>query len=602
MNLIPFSHDTLASEAKDDLFCFTEELESFGVSAQQGLAPVFKVLIVDDDEDVHLATHAALRTMNFKGRSLEFIDAYSAEEAYYLLQTHADIAVMLLDVVMENEQAGLNLIGQIRQHLGLKSLRIILRTGQPGYAPELETVARYDINDYKTKTELTREKLHVVMMTALRSYLLYEELLTLAYEDTLTGLLNRNGLLNMLTVQLNNFSNEDLAPLQFALVDLNQFSVLNDTFGANQGDMLLRAFAQRLDSEPGCVVAARLDADHFAILYRGEAEQLLASHSLSRPILFDEIEHPLSFCIGVATCNQGIAAAELLGYATMALKRAKNQGHGSCVVFKQAMIEELRRHSQMLRSLKRDLDLGQLFLEYQPQIDLATNQLLGVEALVRWHPKGGERVPPDQFIHLAEQSGLIIKLGDWVLQQALIDLQDLLPSLPDLRMAVNVSALQFNQLDFEAKVIAALDRSGIEGRSLDLEITESVGILGSTDVESKFAHLKKLGITLSIDDFGTGFSSLSYLEKLSADRLKIDRSFVAKLDASGSGQRIAQMIIGLGHRLNLQVLAEGIETTSQLEELKALGCHEGQGYLIARPMPLDALLKWIDKWNGKWNC
>lgn len=602
MNLLPFSHDTLAPEAKDDLFCFAEEFESLGAEPQQGLAPVFKVLIVDDDEDVHLATHAALRTMNFKGRSLEFIDAYSAEEAYYLLQSHADIAVMLLDVVMETEQAGLHLIGQIRQHLGLKSLRIILRTGQPGYAPELETIARYDINDYKTKTELTREKLHVVMMTALRSYLLYEELLTLAYEDTLTGLLNRNGLLNMLNVQLSNFSSEDLAELQFALIDLNQFSVLNDTFGAQQGDMLLKAFAQRLDAEPSCIVAARLDADHFAILYRGEAEQLLASYSLSRPILFDEIEHPLSFCIGVATCNDDITAAELLSYATMALKRAKNQGHGSCVVFKQVMIEELRRHSQMLRSLKRDLDLGQLFLEYQPQIDLATNQLLGVEALVRWHPKGGDRVPPDQFIHLAEQSGLIIKLGDWVLQQALIDLQDLLPNLPDLRMAVNVSALQFNQLDFEAKVIAALKRSGINGHSLDLEITESVGILGSTDVENKFAYLKTLGITLSIDDFGTGFSSLSYLEKLSADRLKIDRSFVAKLDASGSGQRIAQMIIGLGHRLNLQVLAEGIETTSQLEELKALGCHEGQGYLIARPMPLDALLKWIDAWVDKWNC
>jgi len=597
MNLVSFSCDTSTPEVKDDLLYFAEEPETSVNSSQASSVAVFKVLIVDDDEDTHLATRLTLKNMCFKGRRLEFLDAYTSEEAYYLLQKHPDTAVMLLDVVMETEQAGLNLITQVRYHLGLQSLRIILRTGQPGYAPELETVARYDINDYKTKTELTHDKLHVIMMTALRSFLLYEELVALAYDDPLTGLFNRNGLLNMLDLQLRNCLDNKDQPLQLALIDLNHFSVLNDTFGTHQGDLLLKAFAQRLESRVACLAAARLNADHFALLYRGDAEYLKAQESLTQPILFDDIEHPLSFCIGVATCTEGMTGNELLSYATMALKRAKNQGHGSCVIFKPAMVEELRHHSLMLRSLKRDLDLGQLFLEYQPQIDLATNQLLGVEALVRWHPAGGKPVPPDQFIHLAEQSGLIIKLGDWVLQQALLDLQELLPALPDLRMAVNVSALQFNQPDFESKIAKALAIKNISGNNLDLEITESVGVLGSNEVENKFAYLKQLGVTLSIDDFGTGFSSLSYLEKLSADRLKIDRSFVAKLDASGSGQRIAQMIISLGHRLNLQVLAEGIETTSQLDELKALGCHEGQGYLIARPMPLNVLMEWIERWN-----
>ncbi|WP_160169818.1 EAL domain-containing response regulator [Marinospirillum insulare] len=597
MNLLSFSTTSSTSKENDELLYFTDELETSADASQDDPAAVFKVLIVDDDEDIHLATRLTLKNMRFKGRRLEFIDAYSGEEAYYLLQTHPDTAVMLLDVVMETEQAGLNLIGQIRHHLGLQSLRIILRTGQPGYAPELQTVARYDINDYKTKTELTHDKLHVIMMTALRSYLLYEELVTLAYDDALTGLLNRNGLINMLDLQLGICLDQDEQSLQLALIDLNQFSVLNDTFGTRQGDLLLKAFARRLESQAGCVVAARLNADHFALVYKGDAEQLKARESLTEPILFDDIEHPLSFCIGVATCTEGMTGDELLSYATMALKRAKNQGHGSCVIFNPSMVEELRYHSQMLRSLKRDLDLGQLFLEYQPQIDLATSQLLGVEALVRWHPAGGQRIPPDQFIHLAEQSGLIIKLGDWVLQQALLDLQELLPEFPNIRMAVNVSALQFNQPDFETKVAKALKNSGVSGQNLDLEITESVGVLGSLEVENKFTYLKQLGVTLSIDDFGTGFSSLSYLEKLSADRLKIDRSFVAKLDASDSGQRIVQMIIGLGQRLNLQVLAEGIETNSQLEELKALGCHEGQGYLIARPLALDALLEWIDQWD-----
>ncbi|SFX33958.1 putative bifunctional diguanylate cyclase/phosphodiesterase [Marinospirillum alkaliphilum] len=584
-----------ATGADKDLVRFVEE------RGPQPLRPdlsaqSFKVLVVDDDEDVHLTTRLALKDLDFSGQQVSFLHAYSSGQAFAMLQAHPDTAVVLLDVVMESEQAGLQLVQRIRDELGLLSLRIILRTGQPGYAPQLDTIARYDINDYKTKGELTREKLFTVLMTALRSYNLLEQLQQLAYRDGLTGLLNRNGLLRDLEHHSCSNCESRGQPLQLALLDIDQFSMLNDTFGAEVGDQLLKTFALRLQ-QPGCLAAARLGSDHFAVLLSDHADRLLAAPALTAPLLLKGIEYGFSFCTGVATCSPGLSAAELMGYASVALKRAKRQGQGQRVIFTQQLVQDMRHHARLLRDLKQDLDSEGLFLEYQPQIDLRTGKLLGVEALVRWQQRNGQRVPPDQFIGLAEQSGLIIRLGDWVLRQALKDLQSLLQRVPGIRMAVNVSAVQFNQQDFEQKVEHCLLQQGLQGSYLDLEITESVGILGSDAVETKFHKLKDLGITLSIDDFGTGFSSLSYLERLSADRLKIDRSFVAKLDASASGQRIAQMIIGLGQRLNLQVLAEGIETESQLEQLKVMGCHEGQGYLIARPMCLNELEGWIDAWR-----
>ncbi len=703
----------------------------------------WKVLIVDDDEDVHISTEFSLKSLLFLERPLLFLHAYSSAEAFKILSENPDIAVMLLDVVMESEDAGLQLVHRVREELKLDTLRIILRTGQPGYAPEIETIEQYDINDYKTKGELTRARLYSSLMTAIRSfeqlqkidknriglsriisatnslmqkqglrdfsegvinqlaafigiepdglvcfqalneelnpgsvrviasagryipwmdephfsedhkvwsrvqecfmesanivhddstclyfeptpsqrYVVYvdavislsqmdeelikmfahnislcaqniglvEQLQTLAYQDTLTGLCNRNGLLRL----LEELPKPCADSLQLIMIDIDQFSVVNDTFGHRHGDLLLQRVSEMLSTLKGLQSMARLGSDHFALLLEKVPGQDAEVRRLfMEPVEVNDTQHLLTVCTSEVTVDQSVSASDLLGNAVIALKRAKLEGQSQHMAFSKEMGQELRARAMLLSELKQDLQQEGLHLVYQPQVELETGQVLGFEALLRWKTRKGDMISPDLFIPLAERSGLILTLGAWVLRQALQDLKSVRALLPDLRVAVNVSAVQFNQADFENVVAQALQDSELDGNVLDLEITESAGILGSDAVEAKLQELKKLGVIISIDDFGTGFSSLSYLEQLSADRLKIDRNFVAKL-SSPSGRRIAEAIVNLGRQLRLQVLAEGIEDLMQLDELKRLGCHQGQGYLIARPMPIEQLESWL---------
>lgn len=584
----------------DQLFEFLDDIDAVNSHAQQPCVSVkhtpkprsLKLLVVDDDEDVHLMTELLLKGLNFDEHQLLVQHAYNSQEAYDILLHDPDIAVMLLDVVMESEDAGLQLVHRIRHSLRRSKLRIILRTGQPGYAPELETIQRYDINDYKTKTELTRERLYTCLMTAARSYRQLDQLEQLAYEDHLTGLLNRNGLLRALEIKAEG-KVEDYA---LVLLDIDNFSMINDTFGAHYADRFLIDFAALLQHLPMTEGVARLGADQFGLIVgsRGSlVEEIIRSQLTSRTLAIEGVETALSFCMGIAHCHKELAPSEMLGHATLALKRAKKVGIGQAVTFSDAMICSLRERVSMLSSLKQDLDRHRLYLVYQPQIHLKSGQLIGVEALVRWMDESGQMISPAVFIELAEQSGLIVKLGEWVLRRALYDCAELCRTRPGFRVAVNVSPLQFQQLDFVDQVKAGLHEQGLEGQHLDLEITESVSMSYAEETIEKFNALRALGVTISIDDFGTGFSSLSYLERLHVDCLKIDRSFVDKLTTSTSGYRIAQTILTLGQRLNMRVLAEGIETDAQLNELVKLNCDEGQGYLIARPMKIDALHEWI---------
>ncbi|WP_417585541.1 EAL domain-containing protein [Nitrincola sp.] len=585
----------------DQLFEFLDDIDADNCTSQLSDVSVedppkyhsLKLLVVDDDEDVHLMTELLLKGLSFDEGQLLVQHAYNSQEAYDILLRDPDIAVVLLDVVMESEDAGLQLVHRIRHSLRRTKLRIILRTGQPGYAPELETIQRYDINDYKTKTELTRERLYTCLMTAARSYRQLDQLEKLAYEDHLTGLLNRNGLLRALEIK----AQSSTEGYTLVLLDIDNFSMINDTFGAYFADRFLIDFAALLKHLPMTEGIARLSADQFGLLIGTTGslvEEIVRSQLVSRSLAIEGVETALSFCMGIAYHHKELTPSEMLGHATLALKRAKKVGIGQTVIFSDAMICSLRERVSMLSSLKQDLDRHRLYLVYQPQIQLQSGRLIGVEALVRWMDESGQMISPAVFIELAEQSGLIVKLGEWVLRRALFDCADLCRTRPGFRVAVNVSPLQFQQLDFVEQVKACLHEQGLEGQHLDLEITESVSMSYAEETIQKFNALRAMGVTISIDDFGTGFSSLSYLERLHVDCLKIDRSFVDKLTTSTSGYRIAQTILTLGQRLNMRVLAEGIETDAQLNELIKLNCDEGQGYLIARPMKMDALQEWID--------
>jgi EAL domain-containing protein (putative c-di-GMP-specific phosphodiesterase class I) len=259
------------------------------------------------------------------------------------------------------------------------------------------------------------------------------------------------------------------------------------------------------------------------------------------------------------------------------------------------MASHARNRAKLLISLHAAFDQDRLYLAFQPQVDLHTGELIGLEALMRWRSEDGKMVPPDQFIPVAEQSGLIVSLGDWVLQTACVTMRQLLAlGAAPRRMAVNVSVVQFQSPGFVERVQLALAVAGLTGSQLELEITESVAMLGAGMVEPILRALREQGISVAIDDFGTGYSSLSYLERLPLDRIKIDKAFVFGL-AKDDGPRIAEMIVQLGHKLGLRVLAEGVENEAVWESLKRMGCHEAQGYHIARPMDSDELVAWLTR-------
>lgn len=573
---------------QDELFQFAAESDELKLNKLA--LPVLKLLVVDDDHDVHSVTELLLRDLTFDGYRLKLLHAYSSKEAFEILQQDADIAILLLDVVMESDDAGLRLVKRVRETLHRKKLRIILRTGQPGYAPELETISNFDINDYKTKTELTRERLFTCLMAAARSYLQLAQLEQLAYEDQLTGLHNRNGLLKAMEIAVAAGQVHTLL-----LLDLDHFSMLNDSFGNELADAYLQEVAQRLKLVPSAITAARLAADKFALLSSAPislSEQLCREALSKEPLRVDGVTQDVSFCLGVASTRVEISPSEALSHAYMALKRAKNAGIGQTIIFNDAMVDALRERVSLISSLNKGMEDDQLYLVYQPQFNLATKQIIGVEALARWVDDSGRHVSPAVFIELAEQAGLISRLGQIVLNKALKDCKFLCDALPNFRVAVNVSSMQFKHPEFLHHVFSALAEFNFNAEHLEIELTESAAMDFSADTEQKLQKLRVAGISLAIDDFGTGFSSLAYLEKLQANCLKIDKSFVDKIAESGSGLRIVQTVLALGHRLNMRVLAEGIEHDHQLQELIAMGCDEGQGYLMAKPMTIKALAEW----------
>jgi len=565
--------------------------ESDGSAAKE---LVWRLMVIDDEPDVHRATTFALAGVKILGRPLEFLHAYSAAEAVRLLKEEKDVAVVLLDVVMESEDAGLSLVKTIRQGLKLTDLRIILRTGQPGYAPEIETIHDFDINDYKTKSELTRTKLYATVTAALRAYEQIRKLDQLAFYDRLSELPNRNKFLDLCGERLDaGVQGNDI----IAILDIDDFSEINDALGHQQGDRLLQAVAERLKSNLGdSVTLARIGSDTFGLM--GPADvvdpvQILAL--FKAPVFVQDDSMVITATMGLTNMlGDAIPPRDALKDANIALKRAKKSRRGSFVIFSKEMGSAIRERVRLLQSLRGAVESERLFIVYQPQVDLSDGSLVGVEALIRWRNEDGTFVPPDRFIPLAEASGMIVAIGDWVLRMSCFELLRLQQrGYPDLRMSVNVSQIQFRHTEFIEKLRSAVRDTGVDPRCLELEITESVA-MEDADFMLETLHLvRELGVSIAIDDFGTGYSSLSQLRQLPIDRLKIDRAFVSELSQEVSGGHIASMVIELGRNLNLTIIAEGIEDERQAETLRKLGCHEGQGYLYAKPMPPAQFLEWL---------
>lgn len=743
-------NSTIQSTEDDLIFLEEPDHDEFSAAAQAH--PSWRIMIIDDDPDVHSATTFALGSLEIQHRPLSFLHAYSAAEARDILQNESDIAIILLDVVMEQEDAGLQLVNYIRKTLGLADVRIILRTGQPGYAPEIDAIRDYDINDYKTKSELTRTKLYTAVTSAIRSYeqicaigasrrglemivsantelmalhglksfasgvlaqlselleldaegficakqstinqndnddlhviattahfsgLLNNSLNTIPFEDVqdlikrslnekqsiydpdatalyfqnvakkdftlylktglhlnemdkrlldvfcgnvsvgldnvilnsrlhnyafydlLTGLANRLKLLQTLNETLSSSLKNNSA---LSLIDIDHFAETNDALGHQFGDLLLSSVAQRLLNCFGkhCQIA-RVGSDTFALL--GDQELVCPEKILNlftTPFDVDQQEVQLSATIGLIKLDDYDGdGSEALKDTNIALKRAKTYRRGGYEYFTRSMGVEIRERVLLMHALRAAFEHEKLFLVYQPQVDIATGKVLGAEALLRWRTEDGKFIPPDQFIPIAEYSGLIVDIGEWVLRSACLQLVELRKlGYVDFQMAINVSQAQFSHPLFMQTLHKALEDTQAPPNFVELEITESMA-MKDPDLLIKTLHqIKQLGVSISIDDFGTGFSSLSHLQKLDVDKLKIDRAFVNDIQKDANEGSIAKMIVQLGQNLGLSIIAEGVENQMQAETLLTYGCQLAQGYFYAKPLTKDDLYQWLQQ-------
>jgi diguanylate cyclase (GGDEF)-like protein len=435
---------------------------------------------------------------------------------------------------------------------------------------------------------------------ALENARLYDAIRHQALHDGLTGLANRAQFRERVGRALDRSRGRDGRPFAILFIDLDDFKRLNDTLGHARGDDVLVVAARRVEeSLRPTDMAARLGGDEFAVLLDDVGDEALAlsiairlADSLREPMQLGDAAPAIAASIGVALSGNDVheTADDLLRNADVAMYAAKASSRGRAEVFRSAYRAEAAARSELAAQLRGVEQRGELRLDYQPIVELVGGAVVALEALVRWQPPDRPLLMPGQFIDLAEETGDIVPMGQWILRESCRQLREwqVRLGLPDLQVSVNLSARQFREHDLVATVRAILVETELTPGSLILEITESGLMQRTAGTISALAELRALGAHLAIDDFGTGYSSLSYLERFPVDSLKIDRSFIAGMSPDGDRPAIARAIVELGRTLGLKVVAEGIEEPDQAAWLVSLGCPYGQGYLFSRPMGVDA--------------
>ena len=437
---------------------------------------------------------------------------------------------------------------------------------------------------------------------------LEEQLTHQALHDPLTKIANRALFRNRVDHALAKLtrSNTTIAVL---FLDLDNFKAINDSMGHAAGDKLLVLVAERLqDCLRNTDTAARLGGDEFAVLveavHRTDEAVTIAERILEvfrQHFVIEGKEVYVGTSIGIAACaDEEVSSEALLRNADLAMYLAKSQGKGKFVIFEPRMHDALMERIELEDDLRRGIEEEEFTIHYQPILDLNSNKLMGMEALVRWmHPRYG-MIGPMKFIPLAEETNLIVPLGKWILGEACRQVNEWRTehgAKLDVSVTVNISIRQFQQPDLVENIKMALDSSGLPSSALILEITESFMMQDTEATIIKLQQIKDLGVRLAIDDFGTGYSSLSYLQRFPVDILKIDKSFVDKLGDGSEGNAVAKAIIMMGESLHLKTIAEGIEHESQISELQDLGCEAGQGYHFARPLAKEAMDEFLKDLN-----
>jgi len=499
------------------------------------------------------------------------------------------IDVLLLDLSLPDSH-GLETFAKAYAHA--PKVPIIVLTGNDDHALALLAV-KAGAQDFLFKGKLDRELLIRSMQYSIERKRYQEQLEHQANYDVLTGLPNRNLLQDRLKRAV--FAQRDARPIAVVFIDLDHFKFINDSLGHTQGDKLLAIIAERLASivREGDTVA-RLGGDEFVLVLNDQNKEDVIFRAMQR--VLNKVSEPMTIDGQelYITCSAGVSlypadapdVETLLKNADVAMYRAKEHGRNNFQFYTPEMNDLANERLALEHSLRRALERNELLLHYQPKVNLETGMIVGAEALLRWqHPEWG-LIAPERFIPIAEETGLIVQIGAWVIRAACNQArlwQD--AGLPPVVMSVNLSARQFRQESFVKVVTQILHETGLKPEQLEMELTESMLMHNANAAISILGGLKSLGVRLSLDDFGTGYSSLSYLSRLPIDTLKIDRSFVQHIgdqDECDNGI-LAQAIISLGHSLNLTVIAEGVETGEQLQFLKAHQCDEVQGFYFCKP-------------------
>jgi diguanylate cyclase (GGDEF)-like protein len=453
--------------------------------------------------------------------------------------------------------------------------------------------------DWLVFAGLTTDTLRRCLRHVRERGLLESTLRGLAEQDTLTGIANRQGFQTLLAARL--LENEGRG-LALGHLDLDNFRRANDALGHQAGDRLILQVVNRLKGQldVGDQIA-RLGSDEFALLIdtrrapqRAEWMAERITEALSEPYWVDGESLLIGCSLGIAHSRAHAGADPLMWHAHIAMQQAKGVQGCTFHIFNEQINRNARSLADLESELRRALRRDELELHYQPRLCLTTGRIVGLEALVRW--RHGERglLPPSEFVPLAEQSGLIVPLGYWVISRALRDMQGLRErGLAPLHMAINLSFRQFQDNQLLATLSRLIAERGVDAQWLEFELTETAVMRRSDLVKQTMDALGRLGVRFSLDDFGTGFSSFVHLNSLPITLLKIDKSFVGEMEQREENRKLVHAMINLAHNLSLEVVAEGVETAEQLALLRGFGCDQVQGYLISRPLPLAQLVEYL---------
>jgi diguanylate cyclase (GGDEF)-like protein len=583
----------------------------------------FRILLVEDDPawqhlvstglaehgiDVHCAHGAA--------RALEALDALRPD-------------AVVLDAILPDGD-GFEVCGRLRRRIGDRPVPILVLSGRDDEV-SIERAFAAGAADYFVKSlqwKLLAERLSQLvgaaqMRTELASSqrrldrakglaLLAQETARrareLANRDPLTGLLNRKGFMSVAQALLDEERSEPSHPSALLLIDLDRFKRLNDSLGATAGDETLQQVARRLQQafrNLPRIALGRLASDEFALLFPAMRSAVAAERAahivlteLRRPLTCAGLDCVVRASVGIATAHGPAVVETLLAQAGQALSAAKAVGGNAARRFHAELGHAGRERFDLEAALHLALDRQELLLHYQPIVDPRTRRLAGVEALMRWQ-RDDRLLSPGEFIPIAEETGLVFRMGEWAVGEALQQVRRWRNAgLPVGTVSVNIHARHLEQPELARAVSQALDHTGLESSTLELELTETGVMRDIKRSLDSLQGLKQLGVRLALDDFGTGYSSLAYLTQLPIDTLKIDRSFVDKLGESGQSRAVVRSITALAQALGLSTVAEGVETREQLDSLRALGCDEVQGYFYAQPMPASDLPGWWRSFDG----